>query len=239
MFAAVREKLVGAWRRLREGSLAKLFVFEFVVVMLGVLAAQWIADWARERDAMKEMEIARLEAERTASRSLKVALGYRDLIPCFEDQMRSVMRASNGDGELDPKRLERPSMRIMPSYQVDNATMTRIERRYGTDYVQFLEVMSDQALTFERRMDSVHQAWRSFALLDPRNGTPNANDYGEARMAAAEILTHLRGIEINVGNVIDYGERFDVTPVENLDGHYAKDCDEMWESGEMFIRPSA
>ena len=236
MFAAAREKLLGAWRKLREGSLAKLFVFEFVVVMLGVLAAQWVADWARERDAMKEMEVARLEAERTASRSLMVALGYRRLLPCLEDQMRSVMRAANGDGEVDPKRLVRPSMRIMPSYQLDNATMTRVERRYGTEYIQFLEVMSSQALTLEARMDLVQQAWRSFALLDPRNGTPSATDYIEARLAAAEILTHLRGIEINVGNVIDYGERFDVNPVENLDGRYANDCDEMWESGEMFIR---
>ena len=49
MFAAVRERLVGAWRRLREGSLAKLFLFEFVVVMLGVLAAQAVAEWAGER----------------------------------------------------------------------------------------------------------------------------------------------------------------------------------------------
>ncbi|MCM8558119.1 hypothetical protein [Sphingomicrobium sediminis] len=89
MFAAIRQKLTGAWKRLREGSLAKLFVFEFIVVLLGVLAAQWVADWARERDAMATMEEARARADLELADAGAVANIWQLVAPCIHDDLEA------------------------------------------------------------------------------------------------------------------------------------------------------
>ena len=58
VFEAIRKKLVGAWRDLRSRGLVTLFFFELLVVTLGVLLAQAVADWAANREDMAAMEKA-------------------------------------------------------------------------------------------------------------------------------------------------------------------------------------
>lgn len=59
MFAAVRS----AWSRAREKNLLGLFAFEFVVVVLGVLAAQAVQSWVQERERTQHADEERIRLE--------------------------------------------------------------------------------------------------------------------------------------------------------------------------------
>jgi len=53
MFAAMREGLGRAAHGMRERRTLGLFVFEFFVVVLGVLAAQGLQEWAKQREQQR------------------------------------------------------------------------------------------------------------------------------------------------------------------------------------------
>ena len=87
MFQAVRHW----WGSGRGRITARLFAFEFIVVVTGVLVAQALANWAQDRAAFKAMQEAKARAEVEISDNMYAASVYQAAIPCFEDRMREVM----------------------------------------------------------------------------------------------------------------------------------------------------
>jgi hypothetical protein len=63
MFEAVRSRLVAAWKDLHARGLPSLFLFELVVVTLGVLLAQAVAGWAARQSAFDDMETVKTELD--------------------------------------------------------------------------------------------------------------------------------------------------------------------------------
>ena len=112
MFAALRQNLATAWQRLRQGNLAKLFVFEFVVVLLGVLSAQAVADWAGERAADRRAQGARQGAVGFIAESMHVAAEWDLQASCLADQMR------RGDQRDPAKDDGEPGARAQPAKPV-------------------------------------------------------------------------------------------------------------------------
>lgn len=235
MFAAVREKLVGAWTHLRKGSLARLFLFEFVVVLLGVLAAQWVADWARERQAMAEMEEAKTKAEYQIGVNMHSLQTWGELSPCLEEAMRSVMRANEDQSPVDPRILDRPKLTGLELRALTAQELLRLEKRYGTDAEFAFGNIARSTRTYEDRIDIIQEAWKAFAQIDPRNGKPEKADYQQARMAASEILAALRGLEINREGILRDARRLNLEPFNPYEGRPASSCEEYWNKGAMYV----
>ena len=106
MFQTVRH-----WWESGTGKVtARLFAFEFIVVVTGVLVAQALASWAQNRAALIAMEEARYRAEIEISDNMNAAKIYLVAIPCFEDRMREVMRKSS-KGPIDSQLAVRPSLK--------------------------------------------------------------------------------------------------------------------------------
>ncbi|WP_265587493.1 hypothetical protein [Sphingomicrobium arenosum] len=233
MFAAIRQRLVGAWTRLREGNLAKLFAFEFTVVLLGVLAAQGVADWAGERAAdRRAMEAAAL-AEELLAESAAVAAQWEGQAHCFEAQMRDVMRASTRGAPLDPVRLQRPSVALPAPFRIPPDQIVRLRRLRGEEVAWHFDSAADQVDRFDERLIELADTWRAFALLEPRNGTPDATDYRDARRAAANILTLMDGLSINARNIAASAAVIGVEPWQDpRGGRVANSCAEMWIYGK-------
>lgn len=234
MFAAIRSY----WAGERGRKLAGLFLFEFVVVMLGVLAAQAVANWAEERAAMSGMEEAKAKAYRQLSQTAFGLEAWDRLLPCFEDQMRAVMRAREGAAPLDADRLDRPGLNGVEFQPLSQADLVRIEERFGFEVENTLRSVGTQTRSVNERIDMVQAAWKGFALLDPQNGTPDAQDYREARMAASDILATLKGIRINTDNLLQYADALGVEEYRDVEGgRFVKDCDELWKYGTMYLYP--
>ena len=235
MFEAIRSRLVGAWKDLHARGLPSLFVFEFVVVLLGVLAAQWVADWARERQAVAEMEDAKTKAEYQIGVSMHTLETWGKLSPCLEDAMRTVMRANEDQSPVDPRILDRPKLMGLELRPLTAQELLRLEKRYGTDAEFAFGNIARSTRTYEDRIDIIQEAWKAFAQIDPSNGKPEKADYQQARMAASGILAALRGLEINRENILRDARRLNLAPFNPYGGRPASSCEEYWDKGAMYV----
>ena len=237
MFAAIRERLGGAWRRLREGNLAKLFVFEFAVVVLGVLVAQGIADWARERDAIADMEDVRAQARRDIALSMTHAEAWNRLLPCFSDRMTGIMQQVGRGDPVTSAQLQRPGVEFSAIETIDPQALRRLEERYGRDSAQRYVSIADANATMIERIDAMVAAWEALALIDPKNGPVGPMDRHDARAAASRIKTLVRGMGFNNDVIRRESARLRIEPTPLANGRYASDCDEMWDAGYMLLIP--
>ena len=82
MFRTVRHW----WNDGRGKITVRLFVFEFVVVVVGVLVAQALANWVQGRAAIREMEQAKARSAHEIAQSLEVALIWQAAVPCLRER---------------------------------------------------------------------------------------------------------------------------------------------------------
>lgn len=235
MFEAIRSRLVCAWRDLRERGLVTLFFFELIVITLGVLLAQGLADWAGEREADRAMEEVRSHAYLQIGEAAQDTLHWDELRPCFESRISELMRAAASGESVESQTLRRPGIGVMQDLQIDDLTLQRIANRHGREEAESLRSAALQIGRFGRRQFEIAEAWKAFARIDPSHGPVSPGDRDAARDAAATILSHLRGLEIS-GNLLRLHARalnveFRVDP----SGRYARNCEEMWSKGSTFF----
>lgn len=184
--------------------LAGLFVFEFVVVLLGVLAAQTVAERAdvrrlgREADAQMKLAIeSAIEVARAQKHWAKVG-------PCMSERARTVARAAANGETLAASAIGRPALpfREMPSWDEDvrRAAFTR----FGRDRMDAIDYFENRTQVIAETSGRVRDGWSTFTLLDPANGPPSAVDRGNVRIAAISVLDHIR--------LLGYGD-----PAESMD----------------------
>lgn len=210
MFAAVRERLVGAWRRLREGSLVKLFVFEFVVVLLGVLAAQWVADWAQDRRERAETEefVARLDEQNR--RILMSALIWQKALPRLRTRVETVMRKAASGDAIGPELAERPRFFFADPEKIDPAEWARLRRHAGQETTMTYQAFAERHDVFREDLLAVSNQWETFARLDPRLGAPSDADRAAVRQAGGDILSRFRGLSNDVSAFIGTGANLNI-----------------------------
>lgn len=231
MFAAVRERLIGAWRRLREGGLARLFVFEFVVVMLGVLAAQAVADWAERRNASERMEVERRTFLDAFARIVPIAEGWKVATPCLDARMTQIMRAASAGEPLSSEALRRPALYGLSIDPIDPQSFILLQREYGAAQASEMSRVARNVPNLDRRITAMTEDWKSMALMDPANGTVDKLDRLEVRKAASAAKAHLRAININADNLIDSARILRIEPDRASAGQPIGNCAELWQTG--------
>jgi hypothetical protein len=90
MFHAVRQWWSGGHGK---GTL-RLFAFEFVVVMFGVLAAQAVSDWAQQREAHRRLDAALDRVRRDAGYNMAAAMVWQKAAPCLSEHMTRIMQSA-------------------------------------------------------------------------------------------------------------------------------------------------
>lgn len=233
MFEAIRSKLVGAWKDLHARGLPSLFLFELIVVTLGVLLAQAVAEWAGERAEERRMKDAIERARVDLAEAMWVSEAYALVQPCFEERMTRIMRAAS-DGETLPSQiLERPGLRATRMHRLEGVQFERMAQTMGYEAADNLRDATEQVETLRQRAVELTEAWEGLALLDPENGTPSAQDRATARQAGSRIKALFRGIEINAENIVRQGRNLGVEPDNKFPDRLPKDCAEIWQYSQM------
>lgn len=236
MFAATRQRLAGAWRRLREGSLVRLFLFEFVVVLLGVLAAQWLAEWSNDRQAVRAMEDARARLDRDLAMALPTMDIWAKAIPCLDVRMDEILRASAAQRTLAPGDLRRPRFFGAGDQTVPPETMALIGRVHGAEVADYYERSVDKASQLSKFSDAIAAQWQQFALINPDYGSPTGADFHAARAAAGHIKSELVSAQIAVDNYLYATRKLGIVSVPNdLNRVAVPDCATIWREGTIHV----
>jgi len=216
MFKVVRDSVIGfghrlgsAWRDLRARGMVRLFLFEFAVVLLGVLAAQGLANWANERNARQRLEAALVRQDKAIRINIASAMGWRAAAPCFRERLRDIMRYAGQGRDVPSQWLARPSVKGTYATGLGDSEELILRRVYGdAEAYRYIEIEADRA-SLHRGAETITDIWLSLAVLDPELGEVTLGDRVNARHDAAQMLSALRRIEIVSGNIIAWAERND------------------------------
>lgn len=234
MFRAIRDR----WGWARGRRLAGLFAFEFIVVVLGVLAAQGLQSWALERERNRHADEERIRLEEGFVRSQHIAKVWRAALPCLRERVKEVMQVAGSDATLQSDKAGRPTLvqNHYPEVTTETARLI-IERMGEREAIALMDVQSRFATIYEAAGE-MRAEWERFRLLDSEYGQASTADRAAVRAAGASILAGMRSIDVALDQVERqeplvkspsapaFDRDFGVMPVRS--------CAELWENGIVY-----
>ena len=172
--------------------LAGLFLFEFMVVLLGVLAAQAMADWAEDRRLGREATAQFEQVRRQAVDVARALHFWKTVGPCMSERALSVARAAANGGALAASDIGRPALPVTQMPAWDQEVRRAAFARLGEERMDAIYYFENRAMVMAATSIRVRDAWSTFALLDPANGTLSDVDRGNVRLAAISVLDSIR-----------------------------------------------
>ena len=230
MFQTVRHW----WGSGRGRVTARLFAFEFVVVMAGVLAAQGLQGWAVHRSAVEAMEQARIRMIHEQSNNLVNARAWQVAIPCLDQRMQIIMRAASA-GAIDPTLIDRPKLADFVESSLDDQSESQMRARYGDRQVDGYQALQSNIAFAASDVGTIVHSWGRMSLGDPRLGAVSDADRGVVRTAAADIRAELRGLGYALGDFMTVTERLHIGIPDDAQTRPARTCAEVWQSGSVAI----
>ena len=201
MFQTVRH-----WWGSGRGKLtARLFLFEFVVVVAGVLAAQGLANWVGTRAEREQGR--RLFADATESaRQLDRTLGYwQRFAPCLRSHVASISRAAANGGSMSGDAIGRPAVPRPGEPQFGADDWSKIEQVATPEQVQSLRELQATASVYIAYASEMARQWSNFRLLDSSLGAASPEDRSRVRAAAMQVDSTLRWMmNRRMGNPADF-----------------------------------
>lgn len=234
MFQTVRHW----WGSGRGKVTARLFLFEFVVVVAGVLTAQALANWvarrAEDRVIQEENERVRYEIGR-ARQNARI---WTVAEPCLEQRVDEVLRMASGDGELRAGDLTAPQFTGYTVEPLPEDMRRAMGVRLGPKVIDDYAGISSVTALIVNDYREVRRGWDRFALLDPSLGSPSQADRATVRDVAVQVRSQLRHIrlsagyteiladQLGIGPLLSDADLGSVTPVSG--------CDEIWRTGRIW-----
>jgi len=234
MFQTVRH-----WWQGGKGKVTlRLFLFEFLVVVAGVLTAQalanWVADRAEQRAVSAEDNRVRYEIGRTR----QVARIWSAAAPCLIERVERVARQASRSDRQDPNELRVPRF-IGYTVEPFSADMNReFHDRLGNERVDNYTVVASASATIVNAYRDVRRGWDRFALLDPALGSPSAADRATVRDVAIQLRSQLDLIRVAAEMVESTAAGLGIPPLTSAADYGAvgpvTNCSEIWRSGRIW-----
>jgi hypothetical protein len=234
MFQTVRHW----WGSGRGKVTARLFLFEFLVVVAGVLTAQalanWVADRAEQRAVSEEDKRVRYEI----GRARQVARLWAAATPCLVQRVENVARQASTNRTVDPGELKVPRF-IGYTVEPFSPDMNReFHDRFGNERVDNYAVISSASTTLVNSYRDVRRGWDRFALLDPALGPTSAADRATVRDVAVQLRSQLDLIRASAEMIESTAAGLGIPPLTS-DADFGAvmpvtSCTEIWRSGRIW-----
>ena len=213
----------------------RLLGFELTVVMIGVLAAQQISNWAQRRSALNEVESLQRNLYHSFGGYQVIAASYRAAIPCLDDRVDTILRMAGSKEDLDPRLLDGAHMILLSPDNIspDNAQLLR--ERYGNeiaDKIDSFEFNVEKAGVVGRALET---RWFEFQRINPQLGTVNNEDRSAARAAAVEIKGLLRSLDKSAEVMQRISSRLGVVTDPQFGLAPVASCDQIWRTGRAYL----
>ena len=238
MFQTVRHW----WGSGRGKVTARLFVFEFVVVVAGVLTAQALANWvaarAQDRVIQEENDRVRYEIGR-ASQNARI---WAVAAPCLERRVDAIIRIASGDRELAQGELTAPQFMGYTVEPLPEDMRRAMGARVGVKVIDDYAGISSVTGSIVDDYREVRRGWDRFALLDPSLGSPSPADRATVRDVAIQVRSQLKHIRLSAGYVESLAGQLGISPLFS-DADLGSvtpvsSCAEIWRTGRIWHEAS-
>lgn len=196
----------------RSARLAKLFLFEFVVVLLGVLAAQMVQEYAADARAREDARTALERAGREAASFRATAEYWLRAGPCLEQRMERIMLAAASGSNHSAQDVARPHLPFSSITPWSETTAVTVRRVHGDSRLANYVALRTAASRMADVSRDLAAEWAVLDLLDPRFGPVAREDRLNARLAAAEIKGRIAALQVTAGFAVSAAERLGVAP---------------------------
>ena len=234
MFQAVRQW----WGSGRGKVTTRLFLFEFVVVVAGVLTAQALSNWVSDRAERRAIGAEDDRVRYEIGRARQVARLWATAAPCLIDRVESIARQASTTQPFEASELRVPRF-IGYTVESFSPDMNReFHRRLGNERVDNYAVITSASDTIVTTYRSVREGWNRFALLDPALGPPSAADRATVRDVAVQLRSQLDLIRSSAEMIDVTAERLGI-PASTSGADFGtamavKDCGEIWRTGRIW-----
>jgi hypothetical protein len=188
--------------RPRTQKLARLFAFEFAVVVLGVLTAQSVQEYASDRRDHSDMLAQRAHADFQIADLRSTSEYWLKLAPCLSSQMGRVLQAVAANQNPAPADVAKPAYlwsRLSPWGEKSLSTLRRDKGdQVAAHYLSLFEVAAVESDQIWR----LASEWPFLALAEPRHGPMESDERAAVRLAALRIQGHLARIVSNSEGVV-------------------------------------
>ena len=188
MFHAVRQW----WNGGRGKVTLRLFGFEFLVVVAGVLAAQGLANWVSAR-ADREQGRRLFDDARESARQVDQTFAYWDrFAPCLRGHVAAISRAAANGESMTGDEIGRPAVPRPIEPQLSADDWSKIAMVATPEQAKALHDVLDTANVHNNYAIEMVRQWSSFRLLDPSLGAASPEDRSRVRAAATQVDNTLR-----------------------------------------------
>lgn len=234
MFQTVRHW----WGSGRGKVTARLFLFEFLVVVAGVLTAQALADWVSDRAEQRAVNEEDKRVRYEIGRARQVARLWSAATPCLNDRVERVARLAASGDPVDPNELKVPRF-IGYTVEPFSSDMNReFHHRFGNERVDNYAVVTSASQTLVNTYREVRRGWDRFALLDPALGRSSPADRATVRDVAVQLRSQLDLIEASAEMIESTAAGLKISPLTS-DADFGSvmpvtGCDEIWRTGRIW-----
>ena len=237
MFHAVRQW----WSGGRGKVTARLFLFEFVVVVAGVLTAQALANWAADRSEQRDVAEEDKRIRYEIGRARQAARIWTAAAPCLKERVERVARQASSNGAMDPRELQVPQFIGYTVEQVSADMSRELHDRLGNERVDnYTGVMTASSMLVNAYRD-VRRGWDRFALLDPALGTSSPEDRATVRDVAVQVRSQLDLIRSLAGMIDATAETLKIQPLTSSADYGAvvpvTNCSQVWQTRRIWREP--
>lgn len=234
MFRAVRQW----WGNGRGKVTARLFLFEFVVVVAGVLTAQALASWVADRVEQRAVKEEDKRVRYEIGRARQVARIWSASVPCLVERVESIARKAATNGQVDAGDLKVPRF---VGYTVEplSPDMNReFHDRFGNERIDNYTVVATASVGIVNAYRDVRRGWDRFSLLDPALGPSSAADRATVRDVAVQLRSQLQFIGMSAEMIEATAAGLEIQPLKS-DADFGAivpvtNCNEIWRTGRIW-----
>jgi hypothetical protein len=234
MFQTVRHW----WQGGRGKVTARLFAFEFLVVVAGVLTAQGLANWVADRADQRAVNEEDRRVRYEIGRARQVARIWSAASPCLTEQVERVARLASASRPADRAELSVPRFIGYTVEPVSPEMNREFHDRFGNKQADNYAVVMAASATLVEAYRDVRRGWDRFALLDPALGPASALDRATVRDQAVQLRSQLALIKGSAELIESTAASLNIPPLKS-DADFGAvvpvtGCAEIWRTGRIW-----
>ena len=219
-----RYTLRGWFGKVTARRWARLFVFEFFVILTGVLAAQALQGWFADRAEQRAAVAARQTLDRNLSSiALSAELRLRSL-QCYQYRLGKTAKALS-DGTASTVSLRPPNEALVIDLGWSGNTPSLIANHYDIGLVEDYANASLWADALRRAQSDEKASWQGLGRLSSALGTVSLSDRSIAKGSLIGAVQSLRSVQYAATHLRTHAINLKVPPdLSELTGYrVAKD----------------